>query len=104
MEGLPLFSAGGARVAPATPGVMVQAEILNLAAQSVAVDAHHVSGFAPIAVALFENPADEPLFELADSVFVGDSGLHELVDQGFKLLFHGRTPIGKIAQPYASIL
>ena len=76
-----MFSARGARTAPATPGVMVQAEILDLAAQSVAVDAHQVCGFAPIAVAFFESPSDKPLFELADGILVRNSVLNKLVNQ-----------------------
>ncbi len=71
---------------------MVQPELLNLSTERVAMDAKQLCCFGLIAVVFLEDLANEPLLEFADGVLKIHALLDELIDQGFELLFHGRTP------------
>jgi hypothetical protein len=85
-----------ARRAPTASGPVVEAEVVYLAAQRIAVDAEGVSGLGTVAIALFEDSADEFLFKFSDRILVADAVFDKLVDELFQLLSHGATPIYKI--------
>lgn len=60
---------------------MVQSEVFDLAAQSIAVNAECVGGFRTVPVVLFQDFPDELLFELTDRILVSDAVFDELVDE-----------------------
>jgi tetratricopeptide (TPR) repeat protein len=79
-------------LAPLLP--VIEAEFLDLSAECVAVDAQGPGGSHLVALVQFQNLPNKSLLEFAHRVLKGDSVFDHLVDEGVKLLFHGRTPDG----------
>ena len=50
-------------------------------------------GLGMIAVVLLQHPLDETLFKFRNCVGVKNIAVNHLVNQGFKLVFHGSTPV-----------
>jgi hypothetical protein len=81
-----------ARTLPALGPVVVQAEGLDLAAESIAMNSQGMGGLRLIAVVLFENGLDETLLKLLDGIGVEDFILDHLANECLKQVFHGSAP------------
>jgi hypothetical protein len=65
--------------------------LANLAAQRIAVDSQRSRAPGLIAVAAFQNTADEFFLKFPDSFFEQDSSLDHHSNQRFQLIFHDGT-------------
>lgn len=79
-------SAGVAAVA-----VRIELVDIDLAAQSVAVNAQELSGAGLVAGGTVQDALDEAFFEFADGFVEQNSALHHLIDKPFQLVFHVGT-------------
>ena len=76
------------------PGVeLVEAD---LAAERIPVNSQQACGVRLVAVRPVQHAFDELLFEFVDGFVEMNPALHHLPDQGFQLIFHGRTLPTKI--------
>ena len=68
----------------------------DLAAERIPVNAEQARGVRLVAVGPVQHAFDELLFEFVDGFVEMNPALHHLPDQGFQLIFHGRTLPTKI--------
>jgi hypothetical protein len=68
----------------------------DLAAEGVPVDSEQACGARLVAARPVQHAFDELLFEFVDGLVKLDPAFHHLPDQGFQLIFHGRTLRTKI--------
>src|SRR6266705_4598616 len=71
--------------------VRIELILIDLAAQSVAVNAQHLGRAGLVAVRAIQNALDEALFEFADRLFKKNSTLYHLTDESFQFVFHVGT-------------
>jgi hypothetical protein len=73
-------------------GPVIESVLVDFPAESIAVDAQGLGRLGLVTVVFLQNFLDEPFLEFSDSDIKGDAMFDQLVDEGFELLFHDRTP------------
>jgi hypothetical protein len=71
--------------------VGIELVLIDLAAQSIAVDAKNLGSLGLVALGVVQNTLDETLFKFADSFIKQNPALHHLIDEPFQLIFHDDT-------------
>src|SRR5437016_1970426 len=71
--------------------VRIELVLIDLAAQSIAVNAKNFDRAGLVAVRAVQNALDEALFEFADRFIKQYPALHHLIDESFQLIFHDDT-------------
>ena len=66
--------------------VRIELVLIDLAAQSIAVNAKNFGRAGLVAVRAVQNALDEALFEFADRLFKKNSALYHLTDESFQFV------------------
>jgi len=71
---------------------MVEAECVDFSAQRVPMNPQSLRRPRSVIVAPLQHLPNEPFLKLADGVLVSDPMFYHLVNESFKLVFHGKPP------------